>query len=464
MAIFGEKCIYMKKALVWAALLLSMTGQAQDRMDWFRDAKFGMFIHWGIYTELAGMYGDKTDGGEWMMHSKQIPISEYSALAGQFNPVRFDADDWMSLAAEAGQRYLVVTAKHHDGFAMYGSKVSGYNIVDATPYGRDVLQELHDACLRHGIHFGFYYSHMLDWYHPGANGCAWDPAHKGSRQDYLDKVAVPQVRELLDRFPDAEIVWFDQGGDITEEEAMRFYGMVRENPSIILNNRIGGGLTGDVITPEQFIPATGYNGKPWETCMTMNRHWAYCAYDDNWKSAGEIILKLSEIVSKGGNLLLNIGPDKYGTIPQICRDNLKAIGRWMKVNGEAIYSTEASPFPFLPFGYATRKGNTLYLHIRDWSTGGGAGGAGTRAARPVRRAADDGGREGRERTQRRGLQVHLDRRGTGPQDGGDRTSRSAVHPVRRRGGALAGLGEPAPALRHPGAGRRRMEDPRRSGR
>ena len=369
MAIFGEKCIYMmKKALIWAALLLSVTVQAQDRMDWFRDAKFGMFIHWGIYTELAGIYGDKTDGGEWMMHSKQIPISEYSALAGQFNPVRFDADDWMSLAAEAGQRYLVVTAKHHDGFAMYGSKVSGYNIVDATPYGRDVLQELHDACLRHGIHFGFYYSHMLDWYHPGANGCAWDPAHKGSRQDYLDKVAVPQVRELLDRFPDAEIVWFDQGGDITEEEAMRFYGMVRENPSIILNNRIGGGLTGDVITPEQFIPATGYNGKPWETCMTMNRHWAYCAYDDNWKSAGEIILKLSEIVSKGGNLLLNIGPDKYGTIPQVCRDNLKAIGRWMKVNGEAIYGTEASPFPFLPFGYATRKGNTLYLHIRDWST------------------------------------------------------------------------------------------------
>ena len=369
MVIFGEKCIYMmKKALIWAALLLSMTVQAQDRMDWFRDAKFGMFIHWGIYTELAGIYGDKTDGGEWMMHSKQIPISEYSALAGQFNPVRFDADDWMSLAAEAGQRYLVVTAKHHDGFAMYGSKVSSYNIVDATPYGRDVLQELHDACLRHGIHFGFYYSHMLDWYHPGANGCAWDPAHKGSRQDYLDKVAVPQVRELLDRFPDAEIVWFDQGGDITEEEAMRFYGMVRENPSIILNNRIGGGLTGDVITPEQFIPATGYNGKPWETCMTMNRHWAYCAYDDNWKSAGEIILKLSEIVSKGGNLLLNIGPDKYGTIPQVCRDNLKAIGRWMKVNGEAIYGTEASPFPFLPFGYATRKGNTLYLHIRDWNT------------------------------------------------------------------------------------------------
>lgn len=369
MVIFEEKCIYMmKKALIWAALLLSVTVQAQDRMDWFRDAKFGMFIHWGIYTELAGIYGDKTDGGEWMMHSKQIPISEYSALAGQFNPVRFDADDWMSLAAEAGQRYLVVTAKHHDGFAMYGSKVSSYNIVDATPYGRDVLQELHDACLRHGIHFGFYYSHMLDWYHPGANGCAWDPAHKGSRQDYLDKVAVPQVRELLDRFPDAEIVWFDQGGDITEEEAMRFYGMVRENPSIIMNNRIVGGLTGDVITPEQFIPATGYNGKPWETCMTMNRHWAYCAYDDNWKSAGEIILKLSEIVSKGGNLLLNIGPDKYGTIPQVCRDNLKAIGRWMKVNGEAIYGTEASPFPFLPFGYATRKGNTLYLHIRDWNT------------------------------------------------------------------------------------------------
>ena len=340
--------------------------EPDSRLAWFRDAKFGMFIHWGIYTELAGIYGDKTDGGEWMMSSKRIPIAEYSALAKRFNPVRFDADDWMSLAAEAGQRYLVVTAKHHDGFSMYGSKITPYNIIDATPYGKDVIQELYDACQRHGLHFGFYYSHMADWYHPGANGCDWDPAHRGSRENYLNSIALPQVRELLDRFPHTEIVWFDQGGDITRDEAMRFVDMVRENPARILNNRIGGGVTGDVITPEQFIPATGYPGKVWETCMTMNRHWAYCAYDDNWKSAAELIRKLSEIVSKGGNLLLNIGPDKYGTIPQICRDNLKAIGAWMKVNGEAIYGTEASPFPFLPFGYATRKGNTLYLHIHDW--------------------------------------------------------------------------------------------------
>jgi len=360
----------MKKLLylfLTVGICAGLHAQIPEKMEWFHDAKFGMFIHWGIYTELAGMYGDKTDGGEWMMHSKQIPIAEYSALAKQFNPVRFDADDWMSLAAEAGQKYLVVTAKHHDGFSMYGSKVTPYNIIDASPYDKDIIEELYKACQKHGIHFGFYYSHLLDWYHPGANGCAWDPAHKGSRQKYLDEIAVPQVRELLDRFPKTEIVWFDQGGDISSEEAHRFYDMVRENPSIIMNNRIGGGLVGDVVTPEQFIPATGYPGKIWETCMTMNRHWAYCAYDDNWKSAEELIRKLSEIVSKGGNLLLNIGPDKYGTIPQICRDNLKKIGAWMKVNGEAIYGTQASPFPFLPFGYATRKGNTLYLHIHDWS-------------------------------------------------------------------------------------------------
>ena len=338
-----------------------------ERLEWFRDAKFGMFIHWGIYSELAGIYGDKTDGGEWMMSSKQIPIKEYSALAKRFNPVRFDAADWVHLAAEAGQKYLIITAKHHDGFAMYGSEVSAYNIVDATPFGRDVVAELASACSDNGLHFGFYYSHMADWYHPGANGCNWDPAHRGSREKYLNEIALPQVDELLAHIPNVDIVWFDQGGDITREEAQRFYDKVREHPNIILNNRIGGGLTGDVVTPEQFIPATGYPGKVWETCMTMNRHWAYCAYDDNWKSSGELIRKLSEIVSKGGNLLLNIGPDKYGTIPQICRDNLMEIGAWMKVNDEAIYGTEASPFPFLPFGYATRKGNTLYLHIHKWS-------------------------------------------------------------------------------------------------
>ena len=373
---------YQMKRIFLAALLalVSLTGFSQTdapaaapetvpgKMDWFRDAKCGRFIHWGIYTELAGIYGDKTDGGEWMMHSKKIPIAEYSALASQFNPVRFDADDWVRLAREAGQRYLVVTAKHHDGFAMYHSQVSKYNIVDATPYGKDVVAELHRACREQGLRFGFYYSHVQDWYHPGAGGCDWDPAHRGDFEEYLDRIALPQVDELLAAFPDVDIVWMDQGGNITHAQAMRFYERVRSHPQIILNNRIGGGVQGDVITPEQFIPATGYQGRPWETCMTMNRHWAYCAYDDNWKGADELIRKLVEIVSKGGNLLLNIGPDKYGTIPQVCRDNLQRIGAWMKVNGEAIYGTQASPFPFLPWGYATRKGNTLYLHITDWST------------------------------------------------------------------------------------------------
>ena len=364
----------MKKVMLSVLLLaVSLTGGAQtpapapDKLEWFREAKFGMFIHWGIYTELAGIYGDKTDGGEWMMHSKKIPIAEYSALASHFNPVRFDASDWVRLAAEAGQRYMVVTAKHHDGFAMYHSRVSPYNIVDATPFGRDVIAELAQACREQGLHFGFYYSHVQDWYHPGAGGCDWDPAHDGDFEAYLNEIALPQVDELLEALPDADIVWMDQGGKITYEQAMRFYERVRAHPQIILNNRIGGGVQGDVITPEQFIPATGYQGRPWETCMTMNRHWAYCAYDDNWKGADELIRKLVEIVSKGGNLLLNIGPDKYGTIPQVCRDNLQRIGAWMKVNGDAIYGTQASPFPFLPFGYATRKGNTLYLHIKDWS-------------------------------------------------------------------------------------------------
>ena len=288
----------MKKVMLSVLLLAaSLTVGAQtpapvpDKMEWFREAKFGMFIHWGIYTELAGIYGDKTDGGEWMMSSKKIPIAEYSALASRFNPVRFDATDWVRLAAEAGQRYMVVTAKHHDGFAMYHSHVSPYNIVDATPFGRDVIAELAQACREQGLHFGFYYSHVQDWYHPGAGGCDWDPAHDGDFEAYLNEIALPQMDELLEALPDADIVWMDQGGKITYEQAMRFYERVRAHPRIILNNRIGGGVTGDVITPEQFIPATGYPGRVWETCMTMNRHWAYCAYDDNWKSAEELILE-----------------------------------------------------------------------------------------------------------------------------------------------------------------------------
>lgn len=346
--------------------------QNDPKMQWWKEAKFGMFIHWGLYAVPSGKWGDKTTYGEWLMHSAKIPRAEYAALAKQFNPIKFNAEEWVRIAQAAGQKYMVITSKHHDGFAMFKSS-DPYNVVDATPFKRDILKELADACRKYGMKLGFYYSQAQDWYHPGgavSGNVEWDETHKGDMNQYVDSIVVPQVKEIMENYGDVAVVWWDTPVGITPEMAKRIAAVTQKYPHLITNNRLGGGVGGDLETPEQFIPATGFPGRNWEVCMTMNGHWGYNAYDDRWKSTADLVQKLIDIVSKGGNFLLNVGPNQYGIIPEVCQQNLKEIGDWLKINGEAIYGTQASTFPYLSWGRATRKDQTIYLHVFDWPKDG----------------------------------------------------------------------------------------------
>ena len=261
------------------------------------------------------------------------------------------------MAKNAGMKYIVITSKHHDGFAMFGSKASTYNIVDATPFHRDPLKELAAACRKHGIKLGFYYSQAQDWHQPGGGsyGGHWDPAQNGSMDDYLKNIAMPQVREILSNYGPIAVLWWDTPVDITRECAEQFLPLLKLQPGIITNNRLGGGFPGDSETPEQFVPPTGFPGRDWETCMTMNDTWGFKSNDHNWKSLETLIRNLVDIASKGGNYLLNVGPTAEGQIPAPSVDRLKAIGRWLKVNGEAIHGTSASPFKRLAWGRCTTR-------------------------------------------------------------------------------------------------------------
>jgi alpha-L-fucosidase len=347
--------------------------QNDPKMQWWKDAKFGMFIHWGIYSVPAGKWGDKTTYGEWIMHTAKIPRSEYAALAKQFNPTSFNAEEWVKLARDAGQKYIVITSKHHDGFAMFGSKADPYNIVDATPFKRDILKELAEACRKGGMKLGFYYSQAQDWYHPGgaiSGNVEWDQSHVADMNKYVDEIAIPQVKEILANYGDVAVLWWDTPTNMTSDMTRKLADLLKPYPNIITNNRLGANMGGDLETPEQFVPATGFPGRNWEVCMTMNGHWGYNAWDDRWKSTTDLLQKLIDIVSKGGNFLLNVGPNAYGVIPEVCQQNLREMGDWLKINGEAIYATSSSPFPYLPWGRATRKGQTLYLHVFDWPKDG----------------------------------------------------------------------------------------------
>jgi alpha-L-fucosidase len=363
----------------------------EARMKWWREARFGMFIHWGIYAVPAGTWQGQrvtNSGAEWIMNRGRIPVAEYRKFATQFNPTNFNAKEWVQLAKDAGMKYLVITAKHHDGFAMYHSQASKFNIYDATPFKRDPLKELANACREAGIKLGFYYSQAQDWNHPGGAAAGsrtgqpvintrnhWDAAQEGSMDEYIDKIAVPQVRELLSNYGDIAVWWWDTPVGMTSARAERFLPLLKLQPQLISNNRLDREkLTGDFSTPEQKIPDTGVPGQDWETCMTINRTWGYRSYDDNWKSAETLIRNLVDIASKGGNYLVNIGPDSRGDIPLPSIERLKEMGAWMKANGEAIYGTTASPFTNLGWGRCTMKQTgaetTLYLHVFDWPTNG----------------------------------------------------------------------------------------------
>jgi alpha-L-fucosidase len=357
------------------------TEQRDARMAWWREAKFGMFIHWGVYAVPAGTYKDQRIGGigEWIMRRAQIPVAEYRAFAREFNPVKYKPADWAKLAADAGMRYMVITSKHHDGFALFPSDASEWDIADATPYGKDLIGPLAAAARANGLKFGLYYSQAQDWTHPGGakaglkEGQGWDEAHKGSFDDYLTKIAEPQTREILTRYK-PDVLWWDTPTWMNEARAEPLATLIALRPGLITNNRLGGGYKGDTDTPEQHIPATGIAGRDWETCMTMNGTWGFKSYDHNWKSTETLIHNLVDIVSKGGNYLLNVGPTKEGEIPQPSIERLQEVGKWMKVNGEAIYGTQASLFRMLPWGRSTTKRDgddtILFLHVFDWPDNG----------------------------------------------------------------------------------------------
>lgn len=355
-----------------------MTAQDQ-RMEWWREARFGLFIHWGLYAQPAGEWkGEQIPGiSEWIMARAKIPVKEYEKLAETFNPVKYDADQWVRLAKEAGMKYIVITSKHHDGFAMFHSKASTYNIVDATPFDRDPLKELAKACKEHGIRLGFYYSQAQDWHEPGGTYWNieegephWDPdLVREPLMNYIEGKAIPQVKEILENYGGLDILWWDTPRGMTEEAAQALQEIADEYPDMLTNNRLYRSWPGDFSTPEQHVPPTGLD-YDWEVCMTMNTSWGYKHYDHNWKSAESLVRMLVDIASKGGNLLLNVGPTAEGLIPEPSVERLKAIGEWMDVNGESIYGTVASPFFKLPWGRCTQRsaerGSILYLHVFNW--------------------------------------------------------------------------------------------------
>lgn len=348
--------------------------QHTARMKWWREARFGMFIHWGIYSVPAGTWqGKQIPGiGEWIMNRGKIPVADYAKFAEQFNPVKFDADAWVRLAKEAGMKYIVITSKHHDGFAMFKSAASPYNIYDATPFQRDPLKELAAACKNHGMKLGFYYSQAQDWHHRGgaASGGQWDKAaQEGDMDAYLRDIAVPQVKEILTNYGPVAVLWWDTPTNMTRERADLLAPLVKLQPGIITNNRLGGGYQGDTETPENKVPATGYP-RDWEACMTMNDTWGFKSYDENWKSGEKIIRTLVDIASKGGNYLLNVGPTSLGEIPAPSVERLKQVGAWMQKNSESVYGTTASPFKRLEWGRATQKSGKLYLNVFNWPADG----------------------------------------------------------------------------------------------
>ena len=372
------------------------TAERDQRMKWWREARFGMFIHWGLYAVPAGEYKGKRSEriGEWIMEWANIPRADYEKFASQFNPVKFNAREWVRIAKGAGMKYIVITSKHHDGFALYNSRVSDYDVVDATPYHRDLIKALAAETKKQGLKFCFYYS-ILDWHHPsqyvdapGKDPTAGNRTTKmrpGGKEQYVTYMK-SQLRELITTY-DPAVLWFDGEWQDwwTEEDGQDLYRFVRAlKPNIIINNRVGKGrqgmagmnktdreYSGDFGTPEQRIPTNGLPGVDWESCMTMNTTWGYKFYDDKWKTTETLVRNLIDVASKGGNYLLNVGPMSNGEIPQPSVERLAGVGKWMKVNGEAIYGTTASPFATqLAFGRATSKPGKVYLHVFDWPADG----------------------------------------------------------------------------------------------
>jgi alpha-L-fucosidase len=360
---------------------LKPESETGDPLDWWRDAKFGMFIHWGLYSIPGGIWNGKplTDYRfpnpycEHIMRLNRIPIAEYAPLAGRFNPVRFDVALIARLAKKAGMKYVVLTAKHHDGFAMFQSKTDSFNIVDGTPYQKDAVRALAEACRSQSLRFGVYYSLGRDWHDPDAfsrqtNDWDFPDSTKRDYRRYLDQKVKPQLAELLAQVGPLDVLWFDTPEQTTLKQSIELELFVnRLQPDCIVNTRIGNNVgdyeeMGDNRIPEQGVKTD------WETPATMAESWGYSILDtkEYWKSPDELIRKLVDIASKGGNYLLNIGPDGEGAVPAPAVERLNAIGRWMELNGEAIIGTSASRMRKPDWGRYTQKGATIYAHVFEW--------------------------------------------------------------------------------------------------
>lgn len=344
--------------------------QFAKRTQWWREAKFGMFIHWGVYAVPASAKG----GAEWYLHGTRMQVADYEKFAPQFNPVRFDAAKWVRTAKQAGMKYIVITSKHHDGFCMFDTKLTDWCITKATPFKRDPLKELAIECRKQGVRLCFYHS-IMDWHHPDyLPRRQWDvrPTTGASLDRYIEYMK-GQLRELLTNYGPIGVLWFDGGWEHNAKElhSAEVNAMIRSlQPQILINDR--NQLPEDFSTPEQTIPAGALpNNRLWETCMTINDTWGYTRDNTNWKSTEDLIHKLCDIAHKGGNFLLNVGPTELGEFPQPIVERLQGMGRWLDKNGAAIYGTTRSPWRAMPFeGRCTVKGNRLYLHVFRWPEDG----------------------------------------------------------------------------------------------
>ncbi|MDO7137590.1 alpha-L-fucosidase [Algibacter lectus] len=368
----------VEKAVVAEANIDPENITDEARMEWWQDARFGMFIHWGIYTVPAGFYNGEaqTNSAEWIMNKGKIPVAEYEKFADEFNPTKFNADEFVALAKQAGMKYMIITAKHHDGFSMFDSKATDYNIVDATPFKRDILKELSIACQEQGLKFGFYYSQAQDWHHPGGLGNSWDKSfERVSSDEYVYEKALPEVKQLLTEYGPISNFWWDTPREMTKSVVDSLHHITTAlQPWIITNDRLGDDYPGDHKTFERNGPRHQPEAKYWELCQPVSGSWGYRSDDDNFKSIPTLIHNLIDQSSKGGNYLLNVSPTREGILRIEAVERMKAIGAWMDANSEAIYGTQASPTSTEPdWGRITMKtidGKALlYLHVYNWEDG-----------------------------------------------------------------------------------------------